>query len=173
MSQWSAPNLPDGRSSNIPKHVKNLDIIYIIYIINIFIYLYIYLWFLEWARGVFLRDFSQKWALFWSFLMIFDFQWPPLTTPMLWINSLYFIGLSSSRWTTFILVWYMSEIILGVKSQLRKKRANLKFGNPFCKHPVDHISKFQIGSFLRSWDMTFKMTPDMYQTNIKVVPLIE
>ena len=122
-SQWSAPNLPDGRSSNIPKHVKNLYIIYIIYIINKFIYLYIYLWFLEWARGVFLRDFSQKRALFWSFLMIFDFRWPPRTTPMPWINSFYFIGLSSSRWTTFLLVWYMSEVILGVKSQLRKSES--------------------------------------------------
>ena len=54
-----------------------------------------------------------------------------------------------------------------------KKRADLKFGNPLCRHPMDHISKFQIDSFFRSWDLTPKMTSDMYQTNIKVVHLLE
>ena len=54
-----------------------------------------------------------------------------------------------------------------------QKRVNLKFGNMVHTVPTEAISKFQIDSFFRSWDLTPKMTSDMYQTNIKVVHLLE
>ena len=54
-----------------------------------------------------------------------------------------------------------------------QKRVDLKFGNMVHRVPTEAISKFQIDSYFRSWDLTPKMTSDMYQTNIKVVHLQE
>ena len=54
-----------------------------------------------------------------------------------------------------------------------QKRVDLKFWNMVHRVPTEGFSKFQIDSFFRSWDLTPKMTSDMYQTSIKVVHLLE
>ena len=102
-----------------PKPIKHIYYIYIIYVLYYIYIIYVF----NMIRGVWEGPVRQKGGRPLAFLAVFDdFRLPmtPRTTPMPWINSFYFIGLSSSRWTTFLLVWYMSEVILGVISQLRK-----------------------------------------------------
>ena len=111
--------------------------------------------------------------LFGPFLMIFIFRGSPPDTPNP-LDGLLLVHLTLLyEWNNFYIglvhVWghFKGDI------STSQKRVNLKFGNMVHTVPTEAISKFQIDSFFRSWDLTPKMTSDMYQTNIKVVHLLE
>ena len=111
--------------------------------------------------------------LFWSFLMIFALPMAPPDDPksldqLLSLHKTHFYH----RIMFYIgLVHAWGHLILQISSS--KKWVVLKLANTVTRLPTDWISQFQKHSLFRTWDLTFQMTPDMYQTNIKHDPMIE
>ena len=80
-------------------------------------------------------------------------------------------------WPKKLIMFYIGLVHVwsNLKGQISssKKWVVLKLANSVTRLPTDWISQFQKHSLIRTWDLTFQMTPDMYQTNIKHDPMIE